>query len=442
MLNLLFLSLFLILPLCVALLLKVAGERLNQISLVNVTAFALLLFSVLGTFPLFYFLDDYRYAIGVQDKSLVLKVLFYSALNIVFFLVGVIFVRKFLGLNPVPFTSNETYPLSTLQKSYLVGVFTLCTLILFLYLQKIEKIALVVAFTEGVGASKLARSEMGNSFTGNHHWYKLVMQDLGALLAFTCYALWLRRKKVLTFIPFVAATGYAAFVAVMATEKAPFAWLLIGLFMVHFLVKSDGFIPLRKLIAFAFILLGVLIFSYILFMGKKDLSSALWSVFSRAFSGSISPAYFYLEFFPEHQSFLFGRTFPNPGGIMPYEPYRYTVEVMNWKFPALSESGVVGSAPTVFWGEAYANFGPLGIPLVAFFMGCITAGASFLISKIEINPLTIGFLVWLILSFKDLSVSGFSGHLYSVYIIFVSAFVVFTILLRGSLIIRRNRFSR
>ncbi|MBF4349498.1 oligosaccharide repeat unit polymerase, partial [Vibrio anguillarum] len=118
-----------------------------------------------------------------------------------------------------------------------------------------------------------------------------------------------------------------------------------------------------------------------------------------------------------YQEYLLGRSFPNPGGLMPYEPYRYTIEVMNWLFPDLVETGVVGTAPTVFWGEAYANFGPLGIPIVAFIIGCLIALVSYLVSKLEINPLTIGFFVWLILIFKDLSVTGFSDYLYNIYII-------------------------
>ncbi|MBF4218679.1 hypothetical protein C5616_26320, partial [Vibrio anguillarum] len=73
-------------------LLRLAGERLNQVSIVNITTVAIYLFSVLGTFVLFFQLNEYSYNIGVQDPSLVLVVLFYSAINIVFFLFGVIFL--------------------------------------------------------------------------------------------------------------------------------------------------------------------------------------------------------------------------------------------------------------------------------------------------------------------------------------------------------------
>ncbi|EMK6923501.1 oligosaccharide repeat unit polymerase, partial [Vibrio cholerae] len=303
---------------------------------------------------------------------------------------------------------------------------------------QLDQIALIVALTDGANAAKEARSVMGNSFSGKYHWYKLVIHDLGNLVTFTSFAIWLIRKRAKDALLLITALSYSVFVAIMATEKGPMAWLLIGLFMVYFLVRSNGFIPFKKLIPFAFLIVGLLITSYVYFMGSEDVGSALGSVFSRAFSGSILPAYFYLEFFPEYQEYLLGRSFPNPGGLMPYEPYRYTIEVMNWLFPDLVETGVVGTAPTVFWGEAYANFGPLGIPIVAFIIGCLIALVSYLVSKLEINPLTIGFFVWLILIFKDLSVTGFSDYLYNIYIISLSVIMFAMLAVRGFIRVRRK----
>ncbi len=397
------------------------------------------MFSIIGTLPLFYFLDDYRYNIGIEDQILVLTVLFYSSVNIIFFLVGAVFIRKVTRLQPVIYDTKYTRPLNLLQKQVLIGFFAFSVLVLIKYLSQLDQIAILISLSEGADAARQARSDMGSSFSGKYHWYKLVMHDLGNLLTFTTFALWLHRKRFYSFIAFIATFTYSTIVAIIATEKAPFAWLLIGLFMTYYLVKNNGFVPFKKMALFAVGVIGILMLAYIVFMDSDNAKSALWSVFSRAFSGSISPAYFYLEFFPAHQDYLLGRTFPNPGGIMPYETYRYTVEVMNWLFPALAKSGVVGSAPTVFWGEAYANFGPIGIPVVAFTMGCIIAVISYLVSKFEINALSTGFIVWLILTFKDLSVTGFSGYLYSVYIIMLSFIVILVFSLRGYILLRKPR---
>lgn len=438
LLTLIFLILSFSVPIFAIIQLRIAGERLNQVSIVNITAVALFMFSFLGTFVLFFQLDAYRYNIGVQDPSLVLEVVFYSSINIILFLFGVIFFRKVVGFDIVPFRSLEIKNLSWLQGKILFFIFAFCVIVLINYLRQLDQIALIVALTDGASAAKQARSDMGNSFPGKYHWYKLVMHDLGNLLTFTLFALWLISKRKKEFVFFIITFSYSVFVAIMATEKGPVVWLLIGLFLVYFLVKKNGLVPFKKLIPFALGIIGLLMISYIYFMGSNDLGSALWSVFSRAFSGSISPAYFYLEFFPKHQDYLLGRTFPNPGGLMPYEPYRYTIEVMNWKFPSLVGSGVVGTAPTVFWGEAYANFGPLGIPVIAFIMGCLVTLVSYMVSKIEINPLTIGFLVWLIIIFKNLAFTGFSGYFYNIYIVFITVVVVCVLSARGLFHLRRK----
>ncbi|HDL9483914.1 TPA: oligosaccharide repeat unit polymerase [Vibrio cholerae] len=436
--TLIFLLLFFSTPVFSLFLLRLAGERLNQVSLVNITTVAIYLFSVLGTFVLYFQLDDYRYYTGVQSPALVLLVLFYSSINLIFFLLGVIFVRKLVGFEVVPFRIYEIRKLSWLQDKLLLLLFAFCVIVLINYLRQLDNIALFIALTDGASDAKLARSDMGNSFSGKYHWYKLVMHDLGNLVTFTSFAIWLIRRRAKDVLFFISAFFYSVFVAIMATEKGPIAWLLIGLFMVYFLVRTNGFIPLKKLISFAFLIVSFLIITYIYFMKSDSVSSALWSVFSRAFSGSISPAYFYLEFFPQHQEYLFGRTFPNPGGLMPYEPYRYTIEVMNWVFPEHLKSGVIGTMPTVFWGEAYANFGPPAIPIVAFIMGSLVALVSYFVSKLEINPLTIGFLVWLILIFKDLSISGFSGYFYNVYIISVTVLVITFLSVLGYIRVRRK----
>lgn len=395
------------------------------------------MFSVVGTLPLYYFLDAYRYNTGIQDPALVLIVLFFSSVNILVFLFGVVFVRRVIGLRPVELISREMCSLSLLQKVTLFGAFSFCIFVLFSYLTQLDQISILVALTEGADAAKQARSDMGNSFSGKYHWYKLVMHDIGRVLTFSCFALWLNKSNPATLIAFLVTFSYSTFVAVMATEKGPFAWLVIGLFMTYFLVKNNGYIPLKKLIPFIFAVIGLLVIAYLYFMGADSVWAALWSVFSRSFSGSISPAYFYLEFFPVHQDYLWGQTFPNPGGLMPYEPYRYTIEIMNWRFSSLTDSGVVGTAPTVFWGEAYANFGPFGIPIVAFFMGGLVAVGSYFISKLEVNPLSIGFIVWLILSIKGLSTTGFSGYLYNIYIFVSTFFIIFVFFIRGRIRVRK-----
>lgn len=424
MLDIIFWMLFLLTPLSMFLLLRVAGEQLNQISMVNIVTVALFAFSVLGTFPLFYELDSYRVSIGITDKYLILKILFFSFLNIFIFLLGVIFIRHFLKLSPVPINSMQIKRISRARLASLLIVLMLVVFVTYLYLTKINQIAILVAFTEGTGAAEIARSNMNNNFTGKYHRYSVVMHDFSIIVTLALYASWLIKKNTLNLVLFLISFSVSTFTAVMAIEKGPFVGLLMALFMVYYLVRRNGYVPKAHVLVLGFVVVTILAIFYIYFMGSGSASQALSSVFSRAFAGSINPAYHYLEYFPQHHDFLLGASFPNPGGIMPYTPFNLTVEIMDWAMPHLSERGVIGSMPTVFWGEAYANFGYLGIPAIAFIMGVFLAIISYIVSKLELNPLTIAFTVWLIFHMKNLSVTGFSGYLYDFYMIVVSIMVI------------------
>ncbi|WP_267881378.1 O-antigen polymerase [Xenorhabdus nematophila] len=352
---------------------------------------------------------------------------------------GVIFIRRIIRLRPIPFLSSEIISLTKIQKAMLFFLYLLCFYVLILYINKVKHIALFISLTDGVKDAMIARSNMGNNFNGKYHWYKLILYDVGNLLTFTTYILWLNKRKLVNLLLFMMVFTYSTFVAIMATEKAPFLWLTIGLFMTYYLTKKNGIVPFRKLLYLCMVIISILSIFYIFFMGSSDLWSALSSIFSRAFSGSISPAYFYLEYFPEHRDFLLGRTFPNPQRILPYTPINYTIELMNWKFPEHVKLGVIGTLPTVFWGEAYANFGPVGVPVVAFIIGSYLSIISYLISKIKPNPIIVAFYVWLILHFKNLSASGFSEYVYSIYIFSMSVVILITLLgNRGMKVIIRN----
>lgn len=417
MLDLAFWLDFLMLPFAVWLLLRMCGERLTRISIVSVTVVALYLFSVIGTMPLYYGLDPYRVATGIVDRALVFHVLFYSSVNLVCLLTGVLVTRRLTGWRPCAIRRADIRDLSHTETLGLTAVFIVCLAVLALYLSKIDGIALFEAIKGNAQQAEIARSQMGNAFPGKYHWYRLVMHDFGNLITFTVFISWLRHKTKMRLLLLLITLSYSIFVSIMATEKAPIAWLLVGLFMAYFLERREGRVPLSKALSLVAILLLVVGLTYIYFMDSQSLSDALSSVVSRAFSGSIAPAYFYLEYVPKYHDYYYGTTFPNFAGIFPYQPVRYTVDIMNWKFPELAAEGIVGSMPTVFWGESYLNFGPIAIPIVAFVMGSFLAVVSYVISKIELTPLSLGLLVWVILDLKNLANSGFSGFLPDFYMI-------------------------
>ena len=425
MLDILFVVLFFIFPFIVFKYMDTIGHNIFTISVPVFLIISMFVYAYSGLLPLYFGWDEYRYNMGVQDRILIFQVLVFSIISIVGLLAGFTYAKVVLKMNNFQ-KFDYIRKISRKELFVLVGLIGFCFFVLFVYLSKVPTIALFVALSEGASSnSDLARSLMGNDFSGKYHWYSLIMHDLFNIVTFALFSAFLLTKRKILFFFFLIAFMGSSFTAVMATEKGPFAQILIGLLLVYGITLLKGKIPIKATIILLITLFSSLIIFYIFFMGSKDVFSAFVSIFSRALAGSIQPAYHYLEFFPYHQDFLMGRSFPNPGGILPIEPYRMTVEVMNWVNP--NDYGIVGTMPTVFWAEAYANFGVLGVILVPFVIGVVLYAVYYLVDKLENTPLKIGFFVWLMQHFKSLSITGFSGYIIDFYFIMLTFILILSI---------------
>jgi oligosaccharide repeat unit polymerase len=308
----------------------------------------------------------------------------------------------------------------------------ICLSVLFAYLYEVglNNIALFKALGEGKGYSAAAaRSAMGNAFEGKYHWYYLFINQLMQICAFGAFAQMLIYKKNINKTFFVIVFFVTSFSLIMMIEKAPIINFLIALFFVYVLSQRNGIIPIKALVPLGSLLVFLIVATYIFFMGSESPTKALFSAISRIFTGGIQPAYHYLEFFPKYHEYLLGRSLPNPGGLLPFDHYRLTAEIMNWHKPDLSENGIVGSMPAVYWAELYANFGLLGILIPPFFVGAILYWLNSLLMRLEFTPIYIAIYIWLAMHFKKLAISSLSGFFIDIYLI--SAFAVYLIITLG-----------
>lgn len=420
-----FILIWLMLPIMWYFLFRVAHLEFTKVSLPSFTIAIFFLLQYIGLPVLYFQFDIYRASI-VNDKILILKVMLFTSVTITLMILGFIAANKQFGSLRWPVSMNVTFFSDSLKKlnwknnRSLIGLFLLfiisfAVLIKYVSIIGFNNLAISFLLNSDLGLGAVARSNMGNAFQGGYHWYKLFMNDFLSfiLFAFTSFYLINQSKKnklILLYLFLVT-----AFVMVMSVQKAPFGWLLIGMFLVYVTTKYDGDIPFLKSIYLILSLFLILVSFYIFIMGADNIGQAITGVFSRATTGQIMPAYIYLEFFPKHKDFLLGQSFPNPGGIFPFDPYRLTVEIANWFNPNLSKSGIVGSMPTLYWGEMYANFGVLGVIIPPFFVGYILYGLNAIIFRLNKNPLSISLLIWLIIHFKSLAMTGLSNFIFDHY---------------------------
>ena len=435
MIDILFVFCYLMFPLIIYLLMKANGLSIFKLTIPSFVILWMFVSAYIGTLALYFGWDAFRYASGVTDKMIMLNVYGFTTWTIFSLVMGYTFSKNIIGFGDIKSTSYNLRSLNEKENLWLFFLLLFCFAILALYISKVPRVALIVAIVDGYRGSNVARSLMGNDFAGKYHRYHLVMHHMLNLVTYVYFANWLYVKKKGAFIIFFIAFLGSSFAALMATEKGPFAWLLIGLFLTYVLVEKDGKLPLFASIKMMLLLVASMAILYIFFMGSSSIGSGIASVLSRSFTGQIQPAYHYLEFFPAQQDFLLGASFPNPGGILPFEPYRLTVEVANFKHPELATRGVVGSMPTIFWGEMYANFGLIGVLVAPFIVGVALYFISYVLGLMENTPIKIGLLVWAMLHYKNLAGTGLSAIMVDSYLvgILVVVFLVVMLANRGKI---------
>ncbi|WP_027726391.1 O-antigen polymerase [Tuberibacillus calidus] len=379
-----------------------------------------LAFAYIGILPLYFFWNAQRVAAGVNDQNQILLMWVISSGSLLIIALTFLFIRKVLKvdfLNSYKEMYDPHEKTSGKVKLFSVIIFLASVAVTALYISKIQTVPLL-AQLHGASADALAkaRSAATNELEGDLHWYRLFYSSIPLFLSFYAFAEFLRKRSVFNTLFFLLVFAFTSFTSLMTTQKAPIVWYVIGLVIVYLItMKKTVNIRVAMLIGVAAVAILTVLYRTIMGLGERPLSQVLEAIASRAFTGQIAPAYFYLKMFPDYHPFLFFQSFPNPKGIFPWDHYRLTVEVMNFIHP--DQHDVVRSAPTVFWGEMYANFGFGGIVLSSIIVAFVLYLLQVIIFKLKFNSITIGFCTWMIITMKDLAITSFSNYLFNIAIV-------------------------
>ena len=439
-------ALFLIVPVFWAGLLRLSGIRLLTISIPGILMLLMLIYQYIGFPTLFFHLDDYRSQF-IQDRAIIWKMFFWNCYTITMILTGYIAARKTMGPLHLPNQFNafhKSFFLSSLKEQIILyALFGVSISVLVVYVGKvgIDNLAILKAlgFLDTDSSSKALRSAMGNAFEGKYHRYQLLMRDFLSLASYGLFANWLICRKLVPFFLFCVSFVVVAFSMLMATEKGPFFWYLISLFIIYIIILNNGRLSAKMIAAlapFGMVIIGLM---YVYFMESPTIWSGIQNSFSRITTGQMSGLYHYLIIFPEQVDYLLGRSFPNPGGIFPWEPYRLTVEVNNIVNPDDDARGVIGSMPTFFWGEMYSNFSYFGILVPPLFVGYVVYAANIMLFRFPMSPLTLSVFIWAILHVKSLSGTGLSSYIVDVDALIIAVFFLGSLFLIHRGVIRLQR---
>jgi hypothetical protein len=389
------------------LLIKGSGIKLSEVTIPMVLFWSAILFGHIGYPAIYYQWVPYYVNLGVTDQFLIFKMILISSVAWLQVFCGIYLCSAFIGKGRIIISP---FPKNIFWGKWLL--FLIISSIVFLfYLSVVPKVAIYAAVFEHFSPLELAkfRSDMTNNFSGKYWRYSLFFQTLIPFLTLVAFAACLQSKKRFqqskAFVFFILGSMVSVIGLTMSLQKAPLAWFIILLGSVYLIVRRKE-ISFRLLIFGVTALLALLSVMYVVFMGQDFTWKILLNPVQRAITGQIVPFYYYLDVFPQKLEFVYGRTFPNPGGFFPWEPYRYTVEIANIVHEA--RKGIVASAPTAFFGELWVNFGYWGLFFLPIYVGIIVYIIHFLFCNRPLGVIGVALMVWVAFHLKLLAASGIS----------------------------------
>ncbi len=405
-------------------LMLLARVSLDKVTMPSVLIWFVLVFQYMGL-PLLYFgLDPYR-ADDIPDSGRVLDTFLVTAATTTLLIIGYLASRVILhtDFTTSKLSRHHRTPIPGGRRDVAVGLVlsALGLLVLLTYVDSIgvHNLAISSLWSDGSDAmqTNLLRSQMGNAFQGRYYLYKLGMRDALQIGSYTLFAAAVVRPTSIRIAAFALSSVACAASLTLATEKLPIFDYLVGFVLLGLMARSRSRLTRRVFVGSAMIGMCVFTNVYFGFVHTPDYLEAVRQGLSRILTGQIEPLYHYLAIFPDQQPFLLGRSMPNPAQLLPFEHYQLPVEVMNLVHPWHVHAGVVGTMPTFFCGELWANFGPAGIFLIPPMVGFAICWFADFLDRFLPTPFTLASITWIVLHIKNLSNTSLSNYMVDAYLV-------------------------
>ncbi|MBC8190859.1 MAG: oligosaccharide repeat unit polymerase [Candidatus Marinimicrobia bacterium] len=253
-------------------------------------------------------------------------------------------------------------------------LFSICVLILGLYLLRVDQIPLIEVLKNPGGNAKFALMREDALKTLHmtivekylFHWLRSLFIPFGIVSTLFLTNFYKLKKYKLLFVSFFI---LGLFVNSLTLEKSPLAAIFLSIAAYIFL-KRTKIKPYFILMLLVIILSGPVLISYFLFADRPDVYKVLlWSYINRILVTPAEVLFYYFQFFPERHEFLLGRStqlfsWMTAEGLFNVSNY---VAKLWWKMPTTT-----GSANAHYLGLYWASFGWWGTTLATLFFGFIT----------------------------------------------------------------------
>lgn len=298
----------------------------------------------------------------------------------------------------------------------------------------------VLSLLSGESSKFLARLRIEASFEfgGNIYIRNLFAIALTPILSYISFGYYKMTKSRFDLLWFLTMLCFSLLISTYSLAKSPLLTYLLGFFLLKILI--DGKVSRRVIVFSGISLLSLLIFLYMSIMGS-GLESVpnLFLKFNEGIPGRIllsqsAGTFFSFDVFPAQNDFLGFSSFSNfISEIFSIgKSDRSARIIMSIVMPSAIEDGTGGVINSLFVGEAWANFGLIGVLLAPFWVGFVIQWSYLIILRTKKTPILLALMVYLTLKWPI--TGGFNDFIYNagimtMFLIF-SAIIFFSISLR------------
>ena len=440
MIDFLFIVFFLLVPAFSFQLIKLSRIDIFRVSVPSIFILYYLAGSYIGILFLYFGWDSHALLRGVNDKELVLKMFYLSATSMLLISIGLSFIpvisnvrkRKHFQYAPARSLKNNSIIM-------VICIFAFSTLILCLYIKYLPDVPFFHALMGDPVGAVYARTTLlttNKVLIGRASYYNVFIRMAMPFLCYLLFAEVLISKRKSVKLMFAISVMITAFGNVLDTAKGPLVGLLFGLFLTYMLVKNRKF-GFKNILFVSVIVVVVSGSMIVFFMGTGGNAwDKLAGIGGRIFTGNLVPSYYVVQSF-EHGDYLFGRSFPNPRGIFPYEQYLLDQEI--WiQLMNPSNTDVLYTAPSGFWAEMYANFGTYGV-FTALFVGIFLYIIQLLLNRLPHNSVKFALIAWFAMHYMSIPIKGIFSYFWDYYLIAILLIAFFVLIVDGKGVIKLRR---
>lgn len=406
--------------------------KLNMVSFIFYLQ--LVIYSWIGSILVLYTIDGHYIISRISDDSIrfwgwlsVMYTMIFLPLGILF---SKLFFSKSLTSNSLSEYSNKEFTNSLSPKDsyikvflYILSAFSFLTYIYLLYY--IKEIGIVKMIRGGDSIlMTMFRISISRNFQGNQYLVNIFGLAITPILGFISYSYYKLSKsntdKYWCIIMVLLSVLYLTY----NLEKGPVINFILGFLFLRVVVSGD--IPKSWLYLTLISIVSLLVVFYVLLSSEVDVLSLFKynsGIGGRILLSQLSGMYECFDNFPrlhDHLGFSsLSEQFSNILGINYNErAARINMQIL---YPDAVKSGLVGVGNTLFIGEAWANFGIIGVLLSPLYVGfCLGLIYYYIMIKCKKTPVVLGIYAYFCV-FSSVT-GGFNDFIYSP-IIFVTILV-------------------